>query len=117
MKARPAMLLRHLSGLGGLPSTVTDEALLDCFVRQRDEKAFAALVGRHGPMVLRVCSRVLGNADDAEDAFQAVFLVLARKAGTIRQPDRSCLERGGIAGSGSTTSVESVSENQMRRRI
>jgi len=87
MKVGAAEILRHLSSLGRLPSTVSDKALLDCFVRQRDEQAFAALVARHGPMVLRVCRRVLANADDAEDVVQAVFLVLARKAGTIRRRD------------------------------
>jgi RNA polymerase sigma factor (sigma-70 family) len=62
----------------------SDRDLLERFVRQRDEAAFAALVERHGPMVLGVCRRVLRDAHDAEDACQAVFLVLARKAGSIR---------------------------------
>ncbi len=70
-------LLRHDGG--GL----TDGQLLEAFLARREEGAFEALVRRHGPMVLAVCRRVLGHAQDAEDAFQATFLVLVRKAASI----------------------------------
>lgn len=65
---------------------LSDAVLLQHFVQRRDEPAFAALVARHGVMVLRACRRILGDASEAEDAFQAVFLILARKAHTLRQP-------------------------------
>jgi RNA polymerase sigma factor (sigma-70 family) len=62
---------------------LTDGQLLECYVRGREEAAFAALVDRHGPMVWHVCLRVLGRHQDAEDAFQATFLVLVRKAVSV----------------------------------
>ncbi len=65
----------------------TDSRMLDLYVRQKDDAALAALIVRHGPMVWGVCHRILRNHHDAEDAFQATFLVLVRKAATIRQKE------------------------------
>jgi RNA polymerase sigma factor (sigma-70 family) len=66
----------------------TDGELLESFLTTRDEAAFETLLRRHGPMVLGVCRRTLRNAHDAEDAFQATFLVLVCKASTIRPRER-----------------------------
>src|SRR5262245_35315620 len=70
----------------GAAEPTTDAQLLRRFACDGDEAAFADLVTRHGPLVLSVCRRVLGTLQDAEDAFQATFLVLARKAGAIQNP-------------------------------
>jgi len=64
-----------------------DRVLLDRFIQNRDEEAFAALVHRHGPMVLGVCRRGLRDREDAQDAFQITFLVLARKAATLERAE------------------------------
>jgi RNA polymerase sigma factor (sigma-70 family) len=79
-------ILRHLRRLARPSDEAarTDEQLLESFVTRRDEPAFAALLRRHGAMVLGVCRRILGNHDDADDAFQATFLVLVRRAASIR---------------------------------
>jgi RNA polymerase sigma factor (sigma-70 family) len=78
-------ILPHLrrAALTGL----SDRELLHALVTRRDDAAFEALLRRHGPMVLAVCRRVLRSTHDAEDAFQATFLVLVRKASTIRERD------------------------------
>ena len=73
----------HSPGTSG-PETATDEQLLDAFVQARDTAALGVLVRRHGPMVWGVCRRLLQNDANAEDAFQSTFLVLVRKAATIR---------------------------------
>lgn len=70
--------------LGRPEASRTDGQLLGAFVTDRDPEAFAGLVRRHGPMVLGVCRRVVGDAHAAEDSFQAVFIVLARRAAAVR---------------------------------
>ena len=66
----------------------TDAQLLGSFVRHRDPAAFEAIVRRHGPMVYGVCRRAVGHAPDADDAFQAVFVVLARRAASVRPREK-----------------------------
>ncbi len=79
------MAKRNLAGAAGAEN-LTDEVLLERFTSHQEETAFADLVRRYGRLVLGVCRRVLQHEQDAEDAFQAVFCVLARRAGSIRQP-------------------------------
>ncbi len=85
--------MRQLESLFEVGSVagLTDRQLLERYAADgRDpagEAAFAALVARHGPMVLGVCRRLLGDQHHAEDAFQAVFFVLSQKARSIRDPD------------------------------
>jgi RNA polymerase sigma factor (sigma-70 family) len=80
-------VLRHLRQLTAdrCVQQWSDRELLEDFAARRSDAAFAALVSRHGPMVLRVCRRVLGHEHDAEDAFQATFLVLAQRTASIRK--------------------------------
>jgi Sigma-70 region 2 len=85
-QARAGSHLRLLFEAGTVTG-VSDRELLERFVSRRDELAFTALVERHGPMVGQVCHAVLRDRHDAQDAFQAAFLVLARSAGSIRRRD------------------------------
>src|SRR5262245_13658799 len=89
----------HYLGRTAIPdgAGMTDGQILDCFLERRDEAAIAALVRRHGPMVWGVCRRLLHSHHDAEDAFQATFLVLARKAASIRPRDRVASWLHGVA--------------------
>ncbi len=89
MTATSTNLLRHVRHLAAQHAfdQWTDLQLLERFAAGRDEALFGLLVRRHGPMVLGLCRRLLGHEQDAEDAFQAAFLLLARKAGSIQQAD------------------------------
>jgi RNA polymerase sigma factor (sigma-70 family) len=79
------VVLEHLRRATATADEPPDPQLVERFLRGHDPASFAALVRRHGPMVLRVCRRVLRHHQDAEDAFQVTFLVLARSAASIRK--------------------------------
>ncbi len=101
-RARYGVVLRQIQTLYhvGTVGALTDGQLLERFtagVGEPAELAFAALVERHGPMVLRVCRSVLREPHDAQDAFQATFLVLVRKAGSIRKRDSLASWLHGVA--------------------
>jgi RNA polymerase sigma factor (sigma-70 family) len=91
---------------------LTDAQLLGRFIGQRDEQAFETLLRRHGPMVLGVCRRVLGNEADADDAFQATFLVLVRKAGSLT---RQALVSNWLYGVAHRTALKAKAMNRTRR--
>jgi RNA polymerase sigma factor (sigma-70 family) len=82
-------VLRRLERLfaAGSVAGLSEGQLLERFVTRRDEAAFEAILARHGPMVLGICRRVLRDPEDVEDAFQATFLVLVRRAGSLRDRD------------------------------
>src|SRR5207245_6466835 len=109
-----SIVVRHIrslvasEGAGHLP----DHVLLQRFTQEHEERAFAALVRRHGPLVLGVCRRVLRDWHDAEDAFQATFLVLVRKAGSIRKPE---LLRNWLYGVACRTAAKEKGEAGARR--
>src|SRR5262245_32608963 len=84
---RASVILQHVRELAASDEAdgLTDRELLERYTAAREPGAFEALLKRHGPLVLGVCRRVLANRADAEDAFQATFLILAQKAGSIRK--------------------------------
>src|SRR2546423_2587028 len=87
MSHHASPLLQFLRRVAAPPGDTTDAELVCRFAGRQDEDAFTALLQRHGPMVLGVCQRLLRNGHDAEDAFQATFLVLARKAHSVGRPE------------------------------
>jgi RNA polymerase sigma factor (sigma-70 family) len=88
LRRTPGPVLLHFCRALGGPDEAGDGELLEAFVQRRDDAAFAALVRRHGPMVLAVCRRLLRDDADVEDAFQATFLVLLRRARSVGRPER-----------------------------
>jgi RNA polymerase sigma factor (sigma-70 family) len=88
MKTRWDGVTGWLHGLQLEADPRSDPQLLEAFLTRQDERAFACLVRRHGPMVLAVCRRLLGDVHDAEDAFQATFLVLVRKGHALARRER-----------------------------
>ncbi|MHB1422290.1 MAG: sigma-70 family RNA polymerase sigma factor [Gemmataceae bacterium] len=111
-------LLHHLQSWLGRANADTrdDAALLESFVSRRDESAFAALLARHGPMVFGVCRRVLRDDHEAEDAFQATFLLLARKAGGLRHPETLAAWLYGAARRLAQTAQRSNSRRRQREK-
>lgn len=79
-------VIRHLQNTAAGADAATDKQLLQRFTHHRDGPAFATLLERHGPMVLGVCRRILRDLQDADDAFQATFLILVHKANSITRP-------------------------------
>jgi RNA polymerase sigma factor (sigma-70 family) len=97
---------RDLQELAGVPEPATDAALVEQLEHGADPAAFESLVRRHGPMVLGVCRRVLGHTPDAEDAFQATFLVLARDLRKIRRTHSLAAWLHGVARRVSLTALQ-----------
>ncbi len=97
--AQLGLCIRHLRTLAADSKTSeqTDGDLLRAFLKGDDQAAFATLLERHGPMVLRVCRRTLANTHDAEDALQATFLVLARHGGSVRKRESLASWLHGVA--------------------
>jgi len=88
MSSGPAVVLRPHGAFKEDLTSLKDDQLLTRFFQEREDAAFGVLVERYGPLVYGVCRRILNDSNDAEDAFQATFLVLVRKGGTLRDPGR-----------------------------
>src|SRR5262245_50144480 len=106
---RRAMLVRDGAGL-------TDQQLLEDYISRRDQAPLAALVQRHGPMVWGVCRRVLTNYHDAEDAFQATFLVLVGRAASIASPELLANWLYGVAHQTAIKARATVAKRKTRER-
>ena len=114
-------VVRQIGSLfeNGSATGLSDRQLLERFIARRDatgEAAFAALVSRHGLMVLDICRQFLGDLHHAEDAFQAVFLVLALRAQSIQDPDLLGNWLYGVALANSTRARSTNSTAGVRKR-
>src|SRR5262245_47262666 len=96
-QAQPGAMLRYIRQVTGTARDQSDGQLLASFAAHREEAAFAALVQRHGSLVWGVCRHVLRHEHDTEDAFQATFLILARRAGSIRKGESVASWLHGVA--------------------
>ena len=116
--SRISEVLQHLRRAVLLPegAGLSDGDLLEAFISRRDEAALAALVRRHGPMVWGVCRRILRSYHDAEDAFQATFLVLVRKAASVRPRDMVANWLYGVARQTALKARAAVARRQQRER-
>jgi RNA polymerase sigma factor (sigma-70 family) len=112
-------LLYHIRRLAALQadSSATDAELLERFVGRRDDDAFTCLLTRHGPMIWNVCRRILADVHRAEDAFQATFLVLARKAGAISRREHLASWLYGVAFRVALDARARAARRQQRERV
>jgi RNA polymerase sigma factor (sigma-70 family) len=112
-------LLGHIRRLAALQadSSATDAELLEGFVSRRDEVAFTRLLTRHGPMIWSVCRRILADVHRAEDAFQATFLVLVRKAGAIGRREHLANWLSGVAFRVALDARAQAARRQQRERV
>ena len=108
--------LSVLRGAAGEVRLLTDGQLLERYAVQRDEAAFEVLMHRHSAVVWRVCRSVLHETHAAEDAFQATFLILVRKAGSIRRPELLGNWLYGVAYRVAVRARKAVVERQIRER-
>ncbi len=115
---RTSTFIQHLRrvALLGDGAGLTDGQLLSYFIERQDDAAFAALVRRHGPMVWGVCRRVLRNVHDAEDAFQATFLVLARKAASVLPREKVANWLYGVAWTTAHRAKVTAAKRRVRER-
>ncbi len=113
------LFLRHLalSEEVGRLATASDRDLLTTYELERGQAAFTELMRRHGPMVLRTCRRVLGRGPDAEDAFQATFVLLARKTAQLRREVVGPLSLGGWLHRVAYQTALDVVAKSTRRRV